>query len=331
MAKHYGFNSMALKSLLDATGISIHRLSEITGISETSLIHYCNGKADPGIDNLIKLADFFAVPLDYLAGRCDQETAEKVLTDYPGYFEQLRRAPYEWYLYTKREKVIEKYPERWCAPYPYNLVDNIFMEPTSYILTDDQLDGLEYALSTLSQRERDVLHLRYHEALTLEDTGARMGPSGERIRQIEVKAIRKLRHPSRANYIRNGLKGHELKAKVIKLEAWENELNEYETQLEEKAKYLSEKAETYELESKEELVLSTTPLAMLGLSVRAYNVLLRGNCDTLDKIIEHTKDGSIMNFRGCGKGTVKEIVEMVYHTTGLDYSSIYPFMSELSA
>jgi RNA polymerase primary sigma factor len=68
---------------------------------------------------------------------------------------------------------------------------------------------MEDMLDTLSPRERRVLQLRFgladgHER-TLEEVGKRFGVTRERIRQIEAKALRKLRHPSRAESLREFL------------------------------------------------------------------------------------------------------------------------------
>jgi RNA polymerase primary sigma factor len=64
-------------------------------------------------------------------------------------------------------------------------------------LREDMLDALE----TLSWREKRVLLLRYGledgQERTLEQVGQAFGVTRERIRQLEVRAIRKLRHPSR--------------------------------------------------------------------------------------------------------------------------------------
>lgn len=57
----------------------------------------------------------------------------------------------------------------------------------------DRRDEMEVAMRCLRQREREVLKLRFWEGLTLLETGARLGVTRERIRQIEARALEKLR------------------------------------------------------------------------------------------------------------------------------------------
>ena len=71
-------------------------------------------------------------------------------------------------------------------------------ESTSMEFLRGQLDRV---LDGLTDREQQVLRLRFGfedgQCYTLEDVGKRFGVTRERIRQIEAKALRKLRHPSR--------------------------------------------------------------------------------------------------------------------------------------
>lgn len=73
-------------------------------------------------------------------------------------------------------------------------------------LLKDQLDEV---LDTLSPREKRVLQLRFGlddgKQRTLEEVGKEFGVTRERIRQIEAKAVRKLKHPTRAKKLRDYL------------------------------------------------------------------------------------------------------------------------------
>jgi len=78
------------------------------------------------------------------------------------------------------------------------LRDTSVASPTDELLTQDLSDQIERALEGLSPREREVLRLRFglgvEGGLTLEEVGERFALTRERIRQIEVQALRKLRH-----------------------------------------------------------------------------------------------------------------------------------------
>ena len=93
--------------------------------------------------------------------------------------------------------------------YMYNLADTA--RPTA----EDELSAKELkstiteALSTLTPREERVLRKRFGIGLptdyTLEEIGKEFSVTTERIRQIEAKALRKLKHPSRARKLRSFL------------------------------------------------------------------------------------------------------------------------------
>ncbi len=76
-------------------------------------------------------------------------------------------------------------------------------EVASRMMLKTQVEGV---LNTLSPRERRVMELRFglegDKLYTLSEIGAELGVTRERIRQIETKALRKLRHPSRARQLR---------------------------------------------------------------------------------------------------------------------------------
>jgi RNA polymerase primary sigma factor len=70
-------------------------------------------------------------------------------------------------------------------------------------------EQMQSILSSLSERERKVLEMRFGlkdgQGHTLEEVGQKFGVTRERIRQIEAKALRKLRHPIRSRKLRDYL------------------------------------------------------------------------------------------------------------------------------
>ncbi|OGB90016.1 RNA polymerase sigma factor RpoD [candidate division WOR-1 bacterium RIFCSPHIGHO2_01_FULL_53_15] len=88
--------------------------------------------------------------------------------------------------------------------------DGTVQAPEEIVLQGLLRDDLEEVMSTLSERERTVLKLRFGlddgHPRTLEEVGCVFAVTRERIRQIESKALRKLKHPTRARKLREYLK-----------------------------------------------------------------------------------------------------------------------------
>jgi RNA polymerase primary sigma factor len=136
--------------------------------------------------------------------------------------QEMRRKPTEEEIATKMEMTIEKL--RFIAKsaqLPISLETPIGKEEDSRLGDFIEADGetpedevsknllredLENVLDTLSPRERDVLRLRYGlddgRMKTLEEIGQIFNVTRERIRQIEAKALRKLRHPNRNSILK---------------------------------------------------------------------------------------------------------------------------------
>src|SRR3989475_588876 len=86
------------------------------------------------------------------------------------------------------------------------LEDKSAGSPNESLLNHDLTTQVERALSTLSPKEKEILRLRFgigeEGEHTLEEVGQRFAVTRERIRQIEAKALRKLRHPLRGRNLR---------------------------------------------------------------------------------------------------------------------------------
>ena len=87
--------------------------------------------------------------------------------------------------------------------------DERSMSPEEYTTNEILKEEIKSVLSTLQPREQQVLELRFGlldgTSYTLEEVGKRFNVTRERIRQIEAKALRKLRHPSRAKKLKDFL------------------------------------------------------------------------------------------------------------------------------
>ena len=84
--------------------------------------------------------------------------------------------------------------------------DTHFVNPADAYVKAANGEMVDMVLSTLSDREANIIRMRFgigrDRAMTLEEVGKEFSLTRERIRQIEAKALRKLRHPSRAGILK---------------------------------------------------------------------------------------------------------------------------------
>lgn len=336
------YNLRAIEDLMKAIPISYETLSEKTNLSVNALRNYVHHVSNPPLSAIIKIADFFQIPIDILVGRCTEEEYLEFMNGFKPEFMKLEKNAYEHYLlkrFGSGSPIIPNdniKPNDYIAVYPYNLLDTIFKEPIQFILTDDQLAGLDYAMSsTLTEREITGLKLYYEEGLTLREIGLHFNVTQERARQILAKAIRKLRHPSRTKTIMYGFEGRQ------KLNEWTEKEKELDKQY--RAEYIEKKQAWIEKinaidnppEQEEQSTESKIedPIDCMELSVRSYNALLRALsysdpnnrlhwiC-TVGDVVNYIKTGKLLMVRNIGKKSAVEILtklEKLYNVSLWDY------------
>ena len=158
--------------------------------------------------------------------------------------------------------------------------------------------------SDLTEREKYVLIQRIFNEKTLEKVGKEAGVTRERIRQIEAKGYRKLRHPMYRNAFKDDFR--ELSDSDIfhsyRRAFYDSLFDEEEAR---KETYAPLKAV---LDEQEERYQDSTFIEELELSVRTYNVLKRSNINTL-KDLSRYSIADLWGLRNMGKKGIDEILE----------------------
>lgn len=325
-----GWDPSRVKEVLSEADISYSQLSEATGISHATLSQCLSGRMVPNVSLLMTIADYFGVSVDYLCGVGEHPE------DFGKRYMQFRRLDYE-ATYKRRQGLApsDRFGE---APYPYNLLDDViyksgyekYKSEDGYwdgLLTPGQEEALQYILDRfLSEKERVVIKLYYEEGRSLEDIGKEFNVTRERIRQIILKVLRQLRHPSRFKPILYGLDGYKrysgVQDKLVELEKEEHRVDEMERDLIFRRNYI----ESALLCSPVEVESANGPLSIedMDLSVRTFNCLCRAGIRDLSGILRQVDKGysSFLRIRNMGRKSVDEVFAKVQEITGVDYKAV---------
>ena len=169
-------------------------------------------------------------------------------------------------------------------PYPISLMLTVngggffHVEPlANEDITQDNIDGLLYAVTLLPERIQEMIRLRYEEKQTYKKIAEIMGVTPERIRSLLSDAESKLRRPPLYGYIKYGKVGREVRR----------------AQLEEEKK--NKVIDKMQVEVRD-----------MGLSAKATNRLIAKGCKVVADVVALKKD-DIMNIKMLGKVTRAEI------------------------
>lgn len=110
----------------------------------------------------------------------------------------------------KKQADITDGPALSGEPYPRNLLLAVKGRTDLRLpvkITRDIDNGIQYAISTLERGEQALLRLRYRDGVPQAAAGDMLGVSREQVGQMETRALKKLRIPSRWNYLQYGIAG----------------------------------------------------------------------------------------------------------------------------
>ena len=216
---------------------------------------------------------------------------------------------------SEKEIAVPKY-EPTSAENLYSRVFGVPVEEVNEMMPDDAEEAIETVLATLMPREVEIVRMRL-DGKFLDEVGRAFNITRERVRQIEAKAYRKLRHPSRSRILRLG----------------ENAMQEAETELEQErnelvAKYkerLRANDEAYQealvgMESLDryenalaevdegELRVENITLEEMNLSVRSYNCCRRAGITCVGDFKKYDIE-QLMRIRNLGRRSLEEIIK----------------------
>ena len=147
-------------------------------------------------------------------------------------------------------------------------------------------ERLEKMLDTLLPREKEILHIRWQNRFSCQTVAEMYNLTRTRIAQIENKALRKLRHPTRWHFIKDGVDIKAEKIKALELAKAEKE----------------QKMQDFQFEK--------IGIEHLDFSVRAFNCLSRAGYRTLKDLLLAT-DEELRKIRNAGPHTVNEVKEKI--------------------
>jgi DNA-binding CsgD family transcriptional regulator len=195
-------------------------------------------------------------------------------------------------------------------------VANDMFEPdksAEVIYPPDFVGSMLYLISSeLDDREYDIITSRYRDSMTLDEIGAKLGLTRERVRQIETNAIEKLRNSPKAGLASLGMNEFlQQKSEEIKTRAVQRALDIASEQIKSMVGTvdLREKVSEVEREFGQEDPALKESVNILQLSTRTRNCLYKCNLNTIGALLNFMSHESLYSIKSMGKGSVEELCE----------------------
>lgn len=199
--------------------------------------------------------------------------------------------------------------------YPYNLLGNIIGPEAlsvNFVTTNHLLDDMDQLLDNyVTEREALILRLRFINGMSLQAIANILNVTHERVRQLESKAIRRLRH---VVYTQKLLQSSQILENQQKIEEQQRTIAHLESQIN-------------HLRSQIEKEIGYEPLSlinsidMLELTNRAYNHLRMSGIQTVEELLKSLLFDEIHSLRGMGRNSVNNIL---YQLHQLNYLESFP-------
>ena len=196
--------------------------------------------------------------------------------------------------------------------YPYNLLEGMLnihhydskfseMIVLNYKDIVANIDNnWDYVCNTLTPREAVFITLHYKNNKTYKEIAKEHGITTERVRQIILKGLRSITHPSRIRLIAIP------KEKLNAYKTFNDQIDEELARLKRELHQIKTDGVNYIT-----VVTKATDIEELDFSTRTYNALKRAKINTLDDLISHTAE-ELSRIRNLGRKSLKEIFLKLY-------------------
>ena len=293
---------------------SLQRFHAVSPSNYREIMDMLEGKETPSPSQLVALADHFNASVDYILGH-KSPGMTKELTKQVDLCNDVRDA---------QELDSE-------VDWPYNLVADLLNHPVTYELTEDNEKGIEYAINTLEdEREAHIVYRRCKEKKGFREIAVEYGVTTSRVRQIYLRALRKLRHPVKLRYILYGYEYYQkynaVQDRISSLESQIENLHTIEKQCNDLEKNVIGMKTKLRNVFAAELGLDipnsyrqklNEPIQVLDLSIRSYNCLRRAGRTTIGDVAKMTEE-ELFRVRDLGSRSRAEVIQKVYDYTGID-------------
>ncbi len=179
-------------------------------------------------------------------------------------------------------------------------------KPENYPAPPDDLEAsLNYILTTFPERERDIIHKRYADGITLSAIGEAYGISKERVRQIINAVFYKIRGtPTFQGIFLHGVEGYIAKQVENRVASTANVMAE---RLLKKEREKTRAEEEEKNKTREAQVLST-PISNLPCSPRVQRLLIENGYETVADIMKCKGPDDLLAIPRMGKGSLTSLV-----------------------
>lgn len=321
-----------LKQLRLAHGYTQNEVVEKINIKQTTYKFIENSDTyNTTIENYLKLANLYNISLDYLFNddykpELNKELVDlnmfKTLTEYKNLDLSIVDDDNNELLIpdTITTKSLHKNVDHTKIEYnfyPFTLLNAIYGKDVIYKnlkITSNLIEDLDLLLNKyLTKREAYVMKSRFINKLTLEEVAKLNNVTRERIRQIEARSIRKLRHPAVCELILYNTKKEYNEAL--------RQLNLLKIQIQQHKDKLSKYNVTPVTKSKElKTTILDTSIEDLDFSIRTYNCLTRAKLNTVDDVLNQIIDSNILKIRNFGKRSFFEVLSRLEELKLIKYN-----------